>query len=127
MTDVIRPWDIYVDNSKIGTIQTADTDIDAPGVIEQVAEGAIGRTQAPVVSKISFNTVDVYGGRANINKLTEALLGNMPIKVVQGPIGTKLRTFSPCWVTNEKHSVSWKDGTATGSFSIEGLAPKITG
>lgn len=127
MTDVIRPWDIYADGSKIGTIQTADTEIDAPGVIEQTAEGAIGRTQAPVVSKISFTTVDVFGGRTNINKLTDALLGNLPVKITQGPIGTKLRTFSPCWVTNEKHSVSWKDGTATGSFSIEGLAPKITG
>lgn len=127
MTDVIRPWDIYVDGSKIGTIQDADSDLDAPGTIEQCAEGPVARSSAPVVSKITFNTVDLFGGRANINKLREALLGNIPVKLTQGPLGGKLLTYSPCWVVNEKHRVSWKDGTATGSFAIDGLAPKITG
>jgi hypothetical protein len=126
MTDIIKPWDIYVGSSKIGTIQDAETDLDSPGSIEDTAEGPVGRTQGPVKSKISFNTVDVVGGRANINKLREALLGNLPIKVTQGPIGGKILTYSPCWVTNEKHRVDFKTRSATGSFSIEGVEPKIT-
>lgn len=127
MTDIIKAWDIYVDDKKVGTMQGSESNIDATGTIEQTAEGAIGRTQGPVTSKITTDVVTTFGGKANTQKLTEALLGNTPVKLTQGVIDGKLRSYYPMWCVNETQSSSFTNGECKGKFSFEGVAPKIIG
>jgi hypothetical protein len=125
--EVIKAWDIYVSDRKIGTMQKSESTIDAAGTLEQVAEGTIGRAQGPVTSKITVDVVTVFGGRANTQTLTDALLGNIPVKLTQGVVDGKLRSYYPMWCHNETQSTDFTSGQCTGKFSFEGVAPKMVG
>lgn len=127
MAEVLGRWEFYVGKRKVGTAQKADVETDSPGSIENAAEGCVGRSSGPVQSKISFDFIEVYGGRPNYDVLLDALLSNTPIKITLGPINAKLRVYSPIWCVNEKRSMSYVDGKATGTFNFEGPAPTITG
>jgi hypothetical protein len=127
MAEVLGRWDFYVTGKKAGTAQKADVETDSPGSIENAAEGCVGRACAPVVTKLSFDFVDVFGSRPYLDRLYDALVSNTPITVTLGPINSKLRTYNPCWVINEKRSISYTDGKATGTFGLESRAPTITG
>lgn len=127
MSDIIKAWDLYVNDRKIGTLQGSESTIDAAGTLEHTAEGIIGRAQGPVTSKITADVVTVFGGKTNTQMLLEALLGNIPVKLTQGVVDGKLRSYSPMWCHNETQTTNWADGTAKGKFSFEGVAPKVIG
>lgn len=126
MAESFRPWDVYVKSRKLGLLQDADYELDAPGTIQQAADGAVGRSTGPVVSKVSANVVRTVGGRQAHHDLREALLGNIPVTLTLGPEEGKLLTFKEAWCHNIKGKADFKDGTCTGSFSFESTAPKAT-
>lgn len=125
--EIVKAWDIYSKDRKIGTMQKAESTIDATGQLEQTAEGTIGRAQGPVTSKITVDVITVFGGRANTQALLEMLLGNIPVKLTQGPVDGKLRSYFPMWCHTETQSTDFTTGQCIGKFSFEGVAPKIIG
>jgi hypothetical protein len=127
MAELIRPWDVYVKNKKLGTLQDAEYELDAPGTIENAAEGSVGRTQAPVVSKVTCNMVTTFAGRTATKALKQALLGNVPVTLTLGPEEGQILTFKDCWCHNYKGKADFKNGSCTGAFSFEATRPTITG
>lgn len=127
MAEVIGRWEFYIGKRLVGTAQKADSDTTAPGAIENAAEGCVGRSAGPVESKLSFDFIDVFGGRPSYDLLFEALLNNIPITITLGPIETKLRTYNPIWCVSETRSMDYVNGKATGGFKFEGPKPTISG
>lgn len=127
MVDIIKPWNIYVDNKKVATASGMDSNLDAPGELQITAEGVIGRAQGVTTAKVTLNSVTTFGGKAVTQKLVQALLGNIPVKLTLGPIDGKLREYSAMWCNSETQNTEFANGTAKGTYNFEGAAPKITG
>lgn len=125
--DIIKPWNIYVDGSKVATGTSSESTIDAPGELQITAEGVIGRAQGVATSKITLNTIVTFGGKANTQKLINALLNNTPLKLTQGVVDGKIREYSPVWCHSEKLSSDFATGKATGTYDFEGGKPTFTG
>lgn len=124
--EIIKSWDIYVGNRKVGVMQTDDVSIDAPGVIEQAADGAVGRAQAPVTTNGNVKVITIWGGTTSINTLLDACLSNTPVKLTHGPIGGKLWTIDRAWIKGVKASTDFTSGQAFQDVTWDGVAPKIT-
>jgi hypothetical protein len=127
MADIIKPANLYVDGSKVATATSIESTIDAPGELQITAEGVIGRAQGVATSKITLNTISTFGGKANTQKLINALLNNTPIKITIGVQDGKIREYKEMYCLSEKFSSDFATGKATGAYEFEGGKPTFTG
>jgi hypothetical protein len=125
--DIVKVFNLYVDGSKVGTATGSESTIDAPGEVQITADGVSARAQGVPTSKITLNTVVTFGGKANTQKLVQALLNNTPLKLTQGVVDGKIREYYPMWCHSEKLSGEFASGKATGAYDFEGAAPTFTG
>lgn len=127
MAEIVKSWNIYVDNKLTATATGSESTIEAAGELQKTASGIIARAQGVADAKVTLNTVVTVGGKAVTQKLITALLNNVPVKLTQGVVDGKIREFPEMWCHSEQLSSDFASGTAKGVYQFEGAPPKITG
>lgn len=127
MAEIVRAWNIYLDNKKVATATSMESTLEAAGELQKTAEGVVARAQGVAEAKVTLNTITTVGGKAATQKLVTALLNNVPVKLTTGVVDGKIREYKEMWCHSEQLSAEFANGTAKGVYQFEGGPPKISG
>jgi hypothetical protein len=125
MASKFRAASIYVKNRRFkfqtdGSLQMSD------GSEAIIIEGGYeNHSTGPLTSQVQMNRAVPVGGDGS--NLEEYFVEQEEVEITMGPINGKLVTIKPMRITEASFAGDHRNGTQTGSITLMGGKPKITG
>lgn len=122
----IRPFSVWSEGRKVGTLNTADDEIKNEGALQIGDSGKVlGFSSGAVTTATSIDTIILVEGTPATQRFVESLMAGRPVKIQLGVIDGKVDKRD-MWITSAKRTCSHENGTLKGSFSLVGGAPNLT-
>lgn len=122
----IRPYSVYIEGRKVATLNASDDEIQNMGEPCFGDSGEfLGFSSGAIKTTSTFDTITLVEGTPGTQRLVEALLAGLPVKIQLGVVDGKIdkRTM---YVQSAKRTASHENGTLKGSFQLVGGAPTLT-